>query len=190
MNEPIFLWRLLICTFSIILLVKLYFHFSKHRNNAASFMLFGVGVFLVTGLLHNADVSMGFAFGLFAIFSMLRYRTEAIDIKEMTYLFLVIAIALLSAVSKMNYYELLSLNGFIIILAFVLETQLILPIHEEKVIEYEVIENIKPENEALLIADLESRTGLNITRVKILSISFLKDTAMLQLHFVPEKVDE
>jgi len=93
-----FIIRLLINVVSIVLLVRCYYAFSRNRANASSFMLFGIGVFLVTSLLHTADVSMGFAFGLFAVFSMLRYRTESISIKEMTYLFLVIAIALLSSV--------------------------------------------------------------------------------------------
>ena len=179
-----FLWRLLISSGCILVLVRCYFSHSQHRNNAASFCLFGIGVFVVTSLLHDADVSMGFAFGLFAIFSMLRYRTEAIDIKDMTYLFLVIAIALLSAVGTMTHWELLGLNVFIILIAVILETKLLLPAYQEKEIEYEVIQNIRPENRQQLMQDLKERTGLDIIRVKVISVSFLKDTAMLRLHYV------
>lgn len=83
-----FILRLLINTLASVLLIRFcYYKFSQHRANASSFILFGMGVFLVTFLLHTADVSMGFAFGLFAVFSMLRYRTESISIKEMTYYF-------------------------------------------------------------------------------------------------------
>jgi len=98
-----FLPRLIINTIFIIILVRgCYFQHSKNRPFAASFILFGTGVFMVTSLLHSADISMGFAFGLFAVFSMLRYRTESITVKEMTYLFLVIAIALLTAVGPIG----------------------------------------------------------------------------------------
>ena len=93
-----FIIRLVINTTAILYLVRVcYFSYSQHRAYASSFILFGLGVFLVTSQLHTVDISMGFAFGLFAIFSMLRYRTESITIKEMTYLFLVIAMSLLSA---------------------------------------------------------------------------------------------
>ncbi len=190
MMDQDFLWRLLISSVSIVVLVRCYFKFSQHRNNSASFILFGIGVFLVTRLLHNADVSMGFAFGLFAIFSMLRYRTEAIDIKDMTYLFLVIAMALLSAVGKLLHWELFSLNALIILIALTLETRLMLPAYQEKEVEYEVIQNIKPENKALLLQDLKERTGLDIIRVHVVSISFLKDTAILRLHYAAGQSNE
>lgn len=88
--------------------------------------------FLVTALLHSVTVTMGFAFGLFAVFSMLRYRTEALGIKEMTYLFLVIAMALLAAVGTMHHLELVCLNLLVIVLALVLETRVLLPRHSER----------------------------------------------------------
>src|SRR5690554_5547519 len=100
-----FATRLVINTVSVFVLIRCYYAFSRHRENAASFILFGVGVFLVTALLHSVTVTMGFAFGLFAVFSMLRYRTEALGIKEMTYLFLVIAMALLAAVGTMHHLD-------------------------------------------------------------------------------------
>ncbi len=182
-----FLLRLLINTVSILILVRFcYYHFSRHRANASSFMLFGMGVFLVTALLHSADVSMGFAFGLFAVFSMLRYRTESISIKEMTYLFLVIAIALLCAVSTMLALELFVLTLFICFLAFLLETNTVLPLLEEREIEYEKIENIRPERREQLLMDLRLRTGLHIKHVDILSIDFLRDSTRLKVHYAPK----
>jgi len=180
-----FIIRLLINTATILLLVRCYYTFSRHRANASSFMLFGMGVFLVTSLLHTAEVSMGFAFGLFAVFSMLRYRTESISIKEMTYLFLVIAIALLSAVGTMHHLELVVLNLFICGLALLLETNAVLPLLEARDVEYEKIENILPERKHHLYVDLKLRTGLNIRHVEIITVSFLRDTAMLRIHFSP-----
>jgi len=180
-----FIIRLLINTIAILLLVRCYYAFSRHRANASSFLLFGMGVFLVTSLLHTAEVSMGFAFGLFAVFSMLRYRTESISIKEMTYLFLVIAISLLSSVGTMQPIELAIINLFICGSALLLETKIVLPLLDEKDIEYEKIENIVPGRKQQLHEDLSARTGLDIRMVEVVSISFLRDTAKLRIHFSP-----
>ncbi len=186
-----FISRLLINTLSVVILIRFcYYSFSQHRANAYSFMLFGMGVFLVTSLLHTADVSMGFAFGLFAVFSMLRYRTESISIKEMTYLFLVIAIALLSAVSTLSTYELSLINLAICSMTYLLETSLILPSLEEIEIEYEKIDNININRRLKLIEDIKTRTGLNVVQVEILSIDFLRDCTRLKIHFTPTKKSE
>jgi hypothetical protein len=181
-----FVIRLLINTASVFVLIRCYYAFSRHRENAASFILFGVGVFLVTALLHSVTVTMGFAFGLFAVFSMLRYRTEALGIKEMTYLFLVIAMALLAAVGTMHHLELVLLNMLVIVLALVLETRVLLPRHSEREVEYEKIENVHRDRQELLIADLRERTGLDVFRVDVVSVSYLRDTAMLRMHFRQE----
>ena len=178
-----FVIRLLINAASVLVLIRCYYRYSRHRENAASFILFGVGVFLVTALLHAVTVTMGFAFGLFAVFSMLRYRTEALGIKEMTYLFLVIAMALLAAVGTMHHLELIMLNGLVIALAVVLETRILLPRHGEKEVEYEKIENVHRQQQAALIADLRERTGLDVFRVDVVSVSYLRDTAMLRMHY-------
>ena len=178
--------RLLINTASVFVLIRCYYAFSRHRENAASFILFGVGVFLVTALLHSVTVTMGFAFGLFAVFSMLRYRTEALGIKEMTYLFLVIAMALLAAVGNMHHLELVFLNLLVIVLALVLETRVLLPRHSEREVEYDKIENVHRDRRELLIADLRERTGLDVFRVDVVSVSYLRDTAMLRMHFRQE----
>tara|TARA_B110000977_G_C10925225_1_gene434790 strand:- start:439 stop:891 length:453 start_codon:yes stop_codon:yes gene_type:complete len=146
-----------------------------------------MGVFLVTGQLSSVDISMGFAFGLFAIFSMLRYRTESIDIKEMTYLFLVIAIALLSGVGAMNHLELIVIALIIIVMAYITETSLLLPMLAEKSVEYEKIENILPERREQLITDLRTRLGLDIHNVEIRSVDFLRDTARLKVQYLPSK---
>lgn len=181
-----FLLRLIINTLSVFVLIRCYYAFSRHRENAASFILFGVGVFLVTALLHSVTVTMGFAFGLFAVFSMLRYRTEALGIKEMTYLFLVIAMALLAAVGTMRHWELVALNALLIAIAGVLETRMLLPRHGEKEVEYENIENIHRDRQGELVSDLRQRTGLDVFRVDVVSISYLRDTAVLRMHFREE----
>jgi hypothetical protein len=184
MMELDFLPRFIINTIFIIVLVRgCYFQHSKNRPFAASFILFGTGVFLVTGLLHSAEISMGFAFGLFAVFSMLRYRTESITIKEMTYLFLVISIALLTAVGPIGLLGISIINVIICIFAYILETGFLLPLTEEQIIRYEKIENIKPESRSDLIDDLKQRTGLEIKYLDIESVDFLNDTAQIRIFY-------
>jgi len=185
-----FVLRLLINTLCVVILIRFcYYKFSQHRANASSFMLFGIGVFLVTSLLHSAEVSMGFAFGLFAVFSMLRYRTESISIKEMTYLFLVIAIALLSAVGTMKTIELLVISLSICLITYLLETSLILPSLDELEIDYEKIELINTARHTELINDIKKRTGLDVKQVEILTIDFLRDSTRLKIHFKPRSIN-
>jgi hypothetical protein len=163
-----------------------YYRLNKNSNVAGSFLLFGVGIFIITNLLHGVDMSMEFAFGLFAVFTMLRYRTDTISIKEMTYLFLVTAIALLTAVSSLSIPELLALNGLICFIAFIVDTRFLRSRFSMQTVSYERINNIKPENRALLMEDLRSRTGLNVVAVEIMHIDFLKDTAELNVKYLPE----
>lgn len=182
-----FLYRFIVNTIFLIVLVRgCYFYSSKNRLFAASFMLFGTGVFMVTGLLHSAEISMGFAFGLFAVFSMLRYRTESITIKEMTYLFLVISIALLTAVGPIGLVGISLINMTICAFACVLETGVLFPRTEEKIVRYEKIENIKPQNRAELINDLKQRTGLDVKYLNIESVDFLNDTAQIRIFYKSE----
>ena len=162
-----------------------YYRINKNANVASSFVLFGIGIFLITFLLHGVDMSMEFAFGLFAVFTMLRYRTETISIKEMTYLFLVTAIALLSAVSRLPIYELFLINASVCLVAFLIDTRFFKGRFQIQRISYERIENIKPQNEAVLLADLRERTGLYVTSVDIEHIDFMKDTAELVVHYIP-----
>lgn len=182
-----FILKLVINILSIsILCYGCYYRLNRNSNVAGSFLLFGVGIFIITYLLHGVDMSMEFAFGLFAVFTMLRYRTDTISIKEMTYLFLVTAIALLTAVSSLNIVELLSLNALICVIAFVVDTRFLRSRYLVQSLSYERIENIKPQNRALLIEDLQTRTGLNVVAVDILHIDFLKDTAELSVKYLPE----
>ncbi len=182
-----FVVRLIINLISLFVLVRLcYYRKSPNRDFLFSFYLFGIGVFFVTRLLHNVEMSMGFAFGLFAIFSMLRYRTESISIKEMTYLFLVISIALLSAVSQIHYWELLLVNLLISGFAAFAESVLFMPQLTGRTIQYEKIDNIKPQNRDILLDDLRKRTGLNIRTVHVESVDFLRDTALLKIYYLED----
>ncbi|MBU2919461.1 DUF4956 domain-containing protein [Psychrosphaera sp. F3M07] len=186
--DLIFITRFLVNLFSLaILCYGCYFRVSKNAVVAGSFILFGVGVFIITFLLHGADMSMEFAFGLFAVFTMLRYRTESISIKEMTYLFLVTAIALLTSVGQMSLVDLAILNGVICLIAFIIDSSLFVKRYEIQSVCYERIENITPENKDTLIADLKLRTGLNVVAVDIEHIDFLRDVAQLKVSYLAER---
>lgn len=184
--DLLFVSRFVINLLSLILLCYVcYFRVSKNSTVAGSFILFGVGVFIITYLLHGVDMSMEFAFGLFAVFTMLRYRTESISIKEMTYLFLVTAIALLTSVGQMSLIDLTTLNAVICLLAFVIDSNIFSTRYQEQSICYERIENITPENRTTLIRDLRDRTGLQVEMVTIEHIDFLRDTAQLKVSYLP-----
>lgn len=180
--------RFMINFFSIALLCYgCYFRLNKNANVAGSFVLFGIGIFVITYLLHSADMSMEFAFGLFAVFTMLRYRTESISIKEMTYLFLVTAIALLTSVGRMDYSSLITLTLLLCIIAYLVDTRVMQGHFRQQRVSYERIENIKPQHRTQLIADLQERTGLNVIEVNILHIDFLKDMAELEVKYLPNE---
>jgi hypothetical protein len=185
--DLVFASRFLVNLLSLILLCYgCYYRVNKNSTVASSFILFGVGIFIITYLLHGVDMSMEFSFGLFAVFTMLRYRTESISIKEMTYLFLVTAIALLTSVGQMNLIDLVTLNGIICVLAFVMDSGIFGKGYLTQSICYERIENITPEKRCALIDDLRKRTGLQVEMVEIEHIDFLRDTAQLKISYLPQ----
>lgn len=179
-----FFSRLLIDFVSVFILIRfIYYPIYKNREFFFTFFIFNLIIFLITFLLNKVEMSMGAAFGLFAVFSMLRYRTEGISMKDMTYLFLVIAMGLITAVSKGNWDELSLLNLIIIVFTYLLESNVLLKKEASKTIQYENIEMIKPEFKEQLIADLESRTGIKINRISINKVDFLKDTAVIRIYY-------
>jgi hypothetical protein len=182
--SPKFFIRLGIDIASVLLLIRfIYFPIYRSRENVFTFFIFNIIIFLITYLLNKVEMSMGAAFGLFAVFSMLRYRTEDISIKDMTYLFLVIAMGLINAVSKGNWDELTLLMIIIILITYLLESNILIRKEVSRLVMYENIELIRPENRALLIADLEKRLGHKINQVVIGKVDFLRDAAQIQVFF-------
>ncbi len=181
---PKFFIRLGINFVSVFILIRfIYFPVYKNRENFFTLFIFNLIIFLITFILNKSDMSMGAAFGLFAVFSMLRYRTEGISTKDMTYLFLVIAMGLITALSKGNPLEISFINIIIIVFTFALETTVFMKKEVSQNIQYENIEMIKPELRAELIADLENRMGIKINRITIGKIDFLKDTAIIKVYY-------
>lgn len=186
-----FFVRLLINVIAVLVLIRfIYFPNYKKRELFFTFFAFNLIIFMITYFLNKVDMGMGAAFGLFAVFSMLRYRTENISAKDMTYLFLAIAIGLITAISKASAFELGILNTMILLATYMLEGSLFLKREFSQSIEYENIEMIKPDMHPALITDLKERTGLNIHRIAIGKVNFLKDTAMVKLYYYEEKPKE
>ncbi|HEY9115669.1 MAG TPA: DUF4956 domain-containing protein [Bacteroidales bacterium] len=158
---------------------------SKRKDFYFSYLAIGVVVFFLSSLLNNVKLELGFALGLFAIFGIIRYRTDAIPIKEMTYLFIVIGISVINALAnkKISYTELAFTNAAIVFGLWILEKRLMLKQEGSIKLIYEKIENMHIKNEQILLADLKDRTGIDIARYEIVKIDFLKDIAELRLYF-------
>lgn len=183
--------RLLIDIITIFILVRLiYYPLYKQREFFFMFVIFNIIIFFISFLLNKVDLSMGAAFGLFAVFSMLRYRTESISIKDMTYLFLCIAIGLVTAVTKIKdtpdaqeYWFLVGLNLTILLITYLLENNKIVKKETTKLIIYENIELIQSHRREELLSDIRTRTGLNAHRISIQRINFLKDSALIKIYY-------
>jgi hypothetical protein len=183
LSEKFFI-RLGVNLVSVFILIRfVYFPIYRSREYIFTFFIFNLIIFLITHLLNKVEMSMGAAFGLFAVFSMLRYRTEDISIKDMTYMFLVIAMGLINAVTKGSWDELSLISLIIILITYLLESNILMKKETSKIVMYENIENIKPENRHLLIEDLEKRMGVKINQVTIGKIDFLRDAAQVHVHY-------
>jgi len=180
-----FFVRLAIDVLSMIILIRLiYYKVYGRRDFFFTFFMFNLIIFIITVLLNsNAGFSLGAAFGLFAIFAMLRYRTEDISARDMTYLFMSITIGLISSINMGTMIEILIINGIILLTAFMIEGNVFAKPEFVKTIHYEKIEMVTPENEAGLLEDLRLRTGLKIHKVHVKRIDFLRDTAEIKVYY-------
>jgi len=185
-----FFLRLLVDVISMIILIRfIYFPVYRKSDYFFTFFMFNVTIFIITHLLNSeSGFSMGAAFGLFAIFSMLRYRTEDISARDMTYLFIVITLGLISSVNQGNLLEIVIIDSIIVALAFLLDGGVLIKTERMQLVQYEKIELIRPENRELLMNDLKDRTGLNIKKISIDKIDFLRDTALIKVYYIDQKV--
>ncbi|MDG2058810.1 MAG: DUF4956 domain-containing protein [Flavobacteriales bacterium] len=172
--------------FIILIIVRyIYYPVTKNKDYLFTYLLISLTVFLLCVLLDSVKLQLGFALGLFAIFGIIRYRTDPIPIKEMTYLFLVIGISVVNALAnkKISHAELVFANLLLVFVTFGMERIWLLRHESRRNIIYEKIELIKPENKEELLADLKERTGLNIVRYEIRRIDFLKDIANIRIFY-------
>ena len=163
-----------------------YYPKSKRRDYFVTFILISISVFLLIFLMGGVKLKVGFALGLFAIFGIIRYRTESVPIREMTYLFLIIAISAINGLAtSISYLELLATNLLFLVSIWTLESNRWVKHVASKLVMYDNISLITPEKENELVEDLKKRTGLEILRVEIGAIDFSKDTAVVKVYYEP-----
>jgi len=191
--NPTDLWSLML-RFSLnmgityILIKLIYFKTNKRKDYLFIYFLMSTIVFLICFMLGNVKIELGFALGLFAIFGIIRYRTDPIPIKEMTYLFLVVGVAIINALSnkKVSYAEMIFTNMAIVIITWYLEKIWMTKQLSIIRINYEKIDLVHPSKKEELIEDLKERTGLDIKDVSVARMSFLRDTARLMVKYKPK----
>ncbi|WP_217447562.1 DUF4956 domain-containing protein [Maribellus comscasis] len=177
----------LLVTFIVVFLI--YAKNSRRKDFYFSYFAISTTIFTLCFLLESVKLELGFALGLFAIFGIIRYRTDTIPIKEMTYLFVIIGISVINALSnkKVSYLELFFTNVAIIATMWILEKILLLKQEVALNITYEKIENIHLLNKESLLKDIENRTGIKVKRIEIQEINFLRDIAKIRIfHDVNE----
>jgi hypothetical protein len=168
-------------------------YYPKHKNKdfIFTFVIFNVINFMICYLLGSAKIKIGFAFGLFAIFSIIRYRTILVSIKDMGYFFICVALGMLNSLAsvKDNFLTLIICNVVILLLTFFLERLDFLKNENSKDIVYDKINLIKPQMRGELLRDLSEKTGLPIHRVDILSLDYLKDVASVKAYYYSTESD-
>lgn len=175
--------------FLTIIIRYLYYPKTKRKDYLFTYYLIGMITFFLCFGLKKLDIDTGMGLGLFAIFGIIRYRTDAIEIKEMTYLFLVIGISVVNALgmNKVSVAEIAIINVATVLLTFVLERLWLMKHETRKTINYERIDLIVPEKYEEMKTDLEKRTGLSINRVEVGKIDFLNDTALIRIYYFADE---
>jgi hypothetical protein len=182
--------RLAINLFFLTILIRfLYYSKTKRKDYLFTYFLIGLITFFLCFGLMQMDIDTGMGLGLFAIFGIIRYRTDAIEIKEMTYLFMVIGISVINALAsnELSISEVTVINLTVLLVTFILENLWLMKHETRKTINYERIDLIKPDQHDLLKADLEKRTGLVINRVEVGKIDFLNDTAQVRIFYYADE---
>ncbi len=199
--------RLLINTvFTVIIARCFYFPKARRKDFFFTYILVGFCIFMLIHLMGDAKIKTGIAMGLFAIFCIMRYRTESVPIREMTYLFLIISLAAINGLAWAadispkqpewagplitSFGELLLTDAIFIFGVWIAETNMLVKSLSSKYIKYDKIDLIKPEMRHELIEDLKNRTGLDITHVSIGSIDFLKDMALIKIYYNTDEEDD
>jgi len=186
-----FAFNLLICW---VITRFLYYKKSGRKDYYFTFILFGITIFFLLYILRGISMGTGFALGLFCIFGMIRYRTESIQIRDMTYLFVIIGISAVNGLSignpgdingtAMDWTTLIVSNAFVIATIWILETTI--KQSACKIVLYEKINLVRPEHYKELVADLKQRTGLDIEKVEVGHIDFLRDVAFVKVYYKSE----
>ena len=178
-----FVFNFLVCW---VIIHCFYYKKANRKDYYFTFLMFAVVIFLIISLMENMKMNIAYALGLFAIFGMIRYRTETIKIREMTYLFVVMGLSIVNGMAlSTSYTELLMVNLLTVLVIWILDGTKILKHTATKIILYDRIENTKHGKEEDLKADLIERTGLDISKVEVGHIDYLRDVAFVKVYYKP-----
>ncbi len=191
-DEDFYLLLIRLCVnvvFITILIRFLYYAKTKRKDYLFTYYLIGTITFFLCFGLKKLDIDTGMGLGLFAIFGIIRYRTDAIEIKEMTYLFLIIGLSVVNALAsnQLSIAEMALINVFMVVLTYILEFLWLMKHETRKTINYERIDLITPDKASEMKKDIETRTGLSINRFEIGKIDFLNDTAQVRIFYYAEE---
>ena len=161
-----------------------YYVKSQRKDYVLTFMLFGAAMFLLIFLMESVSIQIGMTLGLFAIFGVIRYRTETVPIREMTYLFIFICVAVINGLAlNISYVELLVANFLLVALIMIVEGRRLLRHTSAKLVIYEKINLITPDKRDEMIADLEKRLGHKVNKVEVGHVDFLRDVAFVKVYY-------
>lgn len=179
--------RLLINIVTVGIIVHaFYYPKAKRRDYYFTFSLIGLSIFLLIYLMGGVKLKIGFALGLFAIFGIIKYRTEQVPIREMTYMFIIIAVAAINGLAtSISYFELIGTNLIFIAALAICENTKWMKHVPSKLVKYDNVKLIAHGKEDELKADLEKRLGLNIIRIEVGNVDFLKDSAIVKIYYEP-----
>jgi Domain of unknown function (DUF4956) len=184
---PEFYLRLLLSTLTVLAVVlTLYVSTRRSRDVAFSYLMFGLVIFLIAYVLKSTEVSVGFGFGLFAVFGILRYRTEEVPTRDLTYLLVVIAIAMINAVANFGAGGLLLFNALLASGTALVQWVGNLRREEQQKLVYERVELIRPARRQELLQDLQTRLGVTVERIEVGQIDFMRDTVLLTVWSRPQ----
>jgi hypothetical protein len=188
-NSPT-VWGILIrfiitLAFLFILIAVIYFRYSKKEKFLFTFFLIGIIVFFICSMLKGVDIAIGMGLGLFAIFTILRFRTRNFSLKDMSYIFTVIGISVINSVNMPDFpfYGFLIINSITVLTAFILEEVIRKNSFDKQSIIFDELELLKPGNKHKLLKNLSSRTGQTIIRIKILKVDFKREIAELEIYY-------
>lgn len=179
------LFRFLFNAFFIWIIIHIfYYRKTRKLNYYFTFSLISISVFFLTFLLGSVKIKIGMALGLFAIFGIIRYRTELISVREMTYLFVIISLSVINALAVgLSYLELLVTNLIFVLAIWFFEGNRRLSHVACKHILYDRVDNIKPDQYPELLKEVRERTGLDIIEIEVGAINYLQDTVMLKVFY-------
>ena len=193
-NMPDFWFLIIRCLFNTAIvwfIIHFLYHKKSHRRDYYfTFMLISLSIFFLIYLLGSVKIKIGFALGLFAIFGIIRYRTESMPVREMTYLFVIIAISVINALAgPVSYLELIATNIIFMLVIWLCEGNKWIKHTSCKLVQYDKINLIVPEKYDEMVADLTTRLGLNIVKVDVGAVDFLRDMAVLKVYYKPLNED-